>query len=503
MIVNELKPLLGDGWKEKFIHRDLWDPDGYGVASFDLGGDRKKVLAMNFATEDIMEYFYDDLPDDEWIDLSPILSNIIEKPVIRAGSINARYFYKGDSGIREFSRLSKNKEYPCTSILGNNIIIHRLVALVFVPNPNPGKYIIVNHKDSDRRNFNKENLEWCDYRWNSLPKNKKGKYHFEASYMRDDGEIFTRTQISELYGVNDPSVDRSIRDGKPYKGHMWKKYDPALEDYLSRHPLQDDWYQHPTMPNVRANGCGVLEIDGKLRIGTKKEFSRGKGYYKVSIGGRSGKVCYTHRLLAECYFNVEIPTNMVVDHIISTSEEDTDNSISNLRITTYEENARNRVVVSEPTYLYDLFGKLVEVFVSPKSLVEKYGEKAECTGSALTISKQYIRLESNNITPQESKKFNYIYYKWFHGDDADSCVGASSFLSYLVDEDNGKKRANTASDIRKKYLNTGMPAPDGYYYQQGDPWNMLYDPNNKDLIKKREEVSWKPRSERGRGKSAI
>ena len=43
----------------------------------------------------------------------------------------------------------------------------------------------------------------------------------------------------------------------------------------------------------------------------------------------------------------------------------------------------------------------------------------------------------------------------------------------------------------KKYLNTGMPAPDGFYYQQGDPENMLYDPENKDLIKKREIIKWK------------
>jgi len=33
-----------------------------------------------------------------------------------------------------------------------------------------------------------------------------------------------------------------------------------------------------------------------------------------------------------------------------------------------------------------------------------------------------------------------------------------------------------------------MPAPDGYYYQQGDPQNILYDPNNRNLTKKRNEV---------------
>ena len=39
-----------------------------------------------------------------------------------------------------------------------------------------------------------------------------------------------------------------------------------------------------------------------------------------------------------------------------------------------------------------------------------------------------------------------------------------------------------------------MPAPDGYYYQQGDPKNMIYDPDNKDLIKKRPEIFWKDRN---------
>ena len=69
MICNELKEKLPLGWKDKFVHRDLWDPEGYGVASFDLGESREKVLVINFKTEDIMEYFYDDLPDDEWISL--------------------------------------------------------------------------------------------------------------------------------------------------------------------------------------------------------------------------------------------------------------------------------------------------------------------------------------------------------------------------------------------------------------------------------------------------
>ena len=41
-----------------------------------------------------------------------------------------------------------------------------------------------------------------------------------------------------------------------------------------------------------------------------------------------------------------------------------------------------------------------------------------------------------------------------------------------------------------------MPAPDGFYYQQGSPNKMIYNPYNKDLKKEQEEIYWKNKSER-------
>lgn len=35
-----------------------------------------------------------------------------------------------------------------------------------------------------------------------------------------------------------------------------------------------------------------------------------------------------------------------------------------------------------------------------------------------------------------------------------------------------------------------MPAPDGYYYQQGDPDNMIYDPSNTNYVRKKEIVNF-------------
>ncbi len=45
------------------------------------------------------------------------------------------------------------------------LLVHRLVAIAFVPNPN--NYPIVNHKDETPLNCVCTNLEWCDYIYNA------------------------------------------------------------------------------------------------------------------------------------------------------------------------------------------------------------------------------------------------------------------------------------------------------------------------------------------------
>lgn len=54
------------------------------------------------------------------------------------------------------SKMNKSKSY----------LVHRLVAQAFVRNPNPVKYTMINHKDENKKNARKENLEWCDRSYN-------------------------------------------------------------------------------------------------------------------------------------------------------------------------------------------------------------------------------------------------------------------------------------------------------------------------------------------------
>jgi hypothetical protein len=68
-------------------------------------------------------------------------------------SRNGKKLKSGDNGIG-YLQLSLTKDGK-----RSNFLIHRLVAIAFIPNPN--NLPIVNHLDGDKRNNNVSNLEWC------------------------------------------------------------------------------------------------------------------------------------------------------------------------------------------------------------------------------------------------------------------------------------------------------------------------------------------------------
>lgn len=101
------------------------------------------------------------------------------------GEIKLLKQYTNKKGYKQVE-LSKNGK-------GKNYLVHRLVTIAFIPNPN--NLPIINHKDENPSNNNVNNLEWCTYEYNvnygtaikrgsenrKGEKNpnygKKGKYH--------------------------------------------------------------------------------------------------------------------------------------------------------------------------------------------------------------------------------------------------------------------------------------------------------------------------------------
>ena len=90
---------------------------------------------------------------------------------------------RGDVTVHRKGKIMRlgvyKREGYCYICLSKNNIkkkykIHRLVALAFIPNPNPQKYDMVNHIDGNVKNNNVCNLEWTNNYGNQMHAIKTG-----------------------------------------------------------------------------------------------------------------------------------------------------------------------------------------------------------------------------------------------------------------------------------------------------------------------------------------
>ena len=91
--------------------------------------------------------------------------------------------------------------------------IHRLVAEVFIQNPL--KLPCVNHKDENKTNNNKDNLEWCTHKYNSnygtnpqrLSENAKAKPTWQKAVEKSKIKVKQLTLNNELIKIWDSFAD--------------------------------------------------------------------------------------------------------------------------------------------------------------------------------------------------------------------------------------------------------------------------------------------------------
>ncbi len=130
------------------------------------------------------------------------------------------------------------KGYRCAKLSKNGkrhyLLVHRLVALCFIPNPY--RYDIVNHKDGDVTNCRANNLEWCNNSYNVRYRNVvKNSYArttnkenitsvttSKALILVDDNgipvEVFASlADAGRRYEASQNSIRRSARSHKPTK----------------------------------------------------------------------------------------------------------------------------------------------------------------------------------------------------------------------------------------------------------------------------------------------
>ena len=108
--------------------------------------------------------------------------------------------------------------------VGKQVMVHRLVAEAYIPNPS--NYPFVNHKDSDKQNNTLENLEWCTASQNTIHAINAGRHITgklrkltperidEIIRLRRQGESTTR--IAKVMNVSQSCIAQFI-NGKTYK----------------------------------------------------------------------------------------------------------------------------------------------------------------------------------------------------------------------------------------------------------------------------------------------
>lgn len=134
----------------------------------------------------------------------------------------------------EWVELWKDRKRSCRQI-------HRLVATAFIPNPDPECYTIINHKDENPRNNRVNNLEWCDYKYNSkyfLDRHRMEFGETMSKALKGKAKI-NRYGIRTKYGVYGPYKHKQSVAQIDKNGNVVKVWDCLSQ--ITREENKSQW----------------------------------------------------------------------------------------------------------------------------------------------------------------------------------------------------------------------------------------------------------------------
>ena len=174
----------------------------------------------------------------------------------------------------------KHGEYPKIRLVSkdgieNLLVLHKLLASLFIPKPNKTEKLYVNHIDGNKRNFSLTNLEWVTSSENiqhgvntglidktkyinQIPKdiNKNDIYKIEIINLILSG--YSNDDIADKYGLHSRYIS-CVRGKSKYK-HIWDKYYPNVIP-----PPSNKTYVRQTLHNRKHDNATCVKIMEELR----------------------------------------------------------------------------------------------------------------------------------------------------------------------------------------------------------------------------------------------
>lgn len=294
-------------------------------------------------------------------------------------SSSARFRNKNSGWI--FRAKQVHQKYISVTVKTKMLLLHRLVAKYFVPNPN--ELPEVHHLDSTITNNHYSNLKWVTRQQNSAAsyadrrasgtlKMHKYKCRVKKKSETEWNDFNSRQEAAEFYGIH--------RSTFTVKGCA---YDFIYENFID--PMLDFRLIPRTFGKYYITNCGELhhENQNKLVQGTRDK----AGYIRVKVPMEiaSGKVqgnTTIHRLVMYTWGS-PMPTdgqNYVVNHKNGIRD---DNRIENLEWITQSENSKHAHATGlcskkrkgRTVYKFELDGTLLEKLDTQGDPVRQYLSK--------------------------------------------------------------------------------------------------------------------------------